>query len=206
MPKQTPDSCHEYSRLYFNAGLLVIDVKAWREKAIEPHTRQLLAEKYDLLETLDQDALNVILQDDWIPLDYIWNQSQYLKTTNTTDGIIHLIGPSKPWHADYNYTFKEPFYAILDRTAYHGKRPLDPLGMGAFFCRMQRTIPTTEIVLSKIRRMIKSYPSYYSGPKRPSKIPFTSSVNFSFSPGSMCPTFSLSSRTERSVSSLTPFV
>jgi lipopolysaccharide biosynthesis glycosyltransferase len=111
---------------------------------------------YDVLDSLDQDALNIVLQNDWLELDPKWNTPKYDAPEDFSDGIIHLFGRVKPWHADYNYKFKDRFFEILDRTAFAGKRPSKLMGLGVAYKKISRTIPTLAMVKSKIRRSLRS--------------------------------------------------
>ncbi|MBL1230598.1 glycosyltransferase family 8 protein [Enterococcus sp. BWB1-3] len=115
------------SDLYFNSGLMLINVQSWLEKDI---TRQVL--KYiqyhpEKLRFHDQDALNAILHDQWLPLHPSWNAQSYIinqeKKHPTIEGerqyeetrkhphIIHYSGHVKPWHDEFTSPI-ENFYKI----------------------------------------------------------------------------------------------
>jgi lipopolysaccharide biosynthesis glycosyltransferase len=139
---------------YFNAGVMLIDLDAWKKDKVGSQAIKIGVEKYDLLDLGDQDALNIVLEDKWLNLDAKWNTSKYDASEDFNDGIIHLLGRVKPWHADYDYKFKERFFDILDRTSYAGKRPANLLGTGAISKKISRLIPTMEMVQGKLRRML----------------------------------------------------
>lgn len=67
--KQTPDG--DPSSPYFNAGVLVIDVPAWRDAAVKTRAMRYI-ESQRSLPLGDQDALNAVVRH-WLPLDYRWN-------------------------------------------------------------------------------------------------------------------------------------
>ena len=139
--------------LYFNAGVMLIDLEAWRKHQVQSKAIQICVEMYDSLDSLDQDALNIVLEDSWLKLDQKWNTSKYDAAENFDNGIIHLFGRVKPWHADYNYKFKERFFHILDRTAFASQRPAQLMGLGAAYKKASRFVPTLEMIQGKLRRL-----------------------------------------------------
>jgi lipopolysaccharide biosynthesis glycosyltransferase len=141
---------------YFNSGVLLINLKKWKEQNIGEAAINYARTNYHFLDAQDQDVLNAILKDKWLNLDEKWNQSQYLSHLNEKEGIIHLIGQKKPWHADYEYKFKDRFFEILDSTYFKGRRPLDLWGLGKFLKKLERATPTLEIVCGKIHRLLRN--------------------------------------------------
>ncbi len=89
--------------VYFNAGLLLINSRAWRERRVLEKFVALLGE-YDFVVTQDEDYLNVICKDRTYFLDGRWN-------TEVTEGIehpygteeayiVHFIMANKPWRSE----------------------------------------------------------------------------------------------------------
>ena len=150
----------EDEQSYFNAGFLVFDLDYWRANGITRDIVALSIEKKDVLHSQDQDALNIIFEGKVLLLDPSWNTSQYEKPLPIKGNIIHLVGTIKPWHARYKDKFGESYYRdeiyscfcdILDRTAYRGKRPWDPLGIGRAVEWVDAKIPTPDMVARKLR-------------------------------------------------------
>ena len=107
------------------------------------------------LHSQDQDVLNVVLEHDWTSLPVKWNRSQYESPAGLREGIIHLIGRSKPWHDDYAYHFGSAFFEFVDQTAYRGFRPRgDGTGFYARLARFRRNIPSPAVVLNKVQRLM----------------------------------------------------
>lgn len=94
----------------FNAGILLIDVKKFRELGIAVQARQLMNDENFLLA--DQDALNLAAKNHIHYLSSIWNSSRgngeltpgwpefdraYFDHGQIEPKIIHFVGPSKPW-------------------------------------------------------------------------------------------------------------
>lgn len=138
--------------LYFNAGVLLIDLDAWRRTQVTQKAVQVSTEMYDVLTALDQDILNIVLQDQWLSLNQKWNTLKFLAPEDFSDGIIHLCGKVKPWHPDYQDKFKKEFFEVLDRTKFSGKRPHSLMGLGTLYKKVSRSIPTLEMIQGKFRR------------------------------------------------------
>lgn len=100
----------------FNAGVLVIDNVKFEKKKIRQMCLKLLKEDYKRKERKlifpDQDALNIVLNNDYFILDRRWNyQPQYLWRTEEVFEesrqqyiedkdkafIMHFAGDKKPW-------------------------------------------------------------------------------------------------------------
>jgi lipopolysaccharide biosynthesis glycosyltransferase len=93
---------------YFNSGVLVIDLEAWRDQGIGEAVRAVITERGQELRFPCQDTLNYALVDNWHELPSAWNylvgKRCPIPGTATalrilaSDGIVHFIGGTKPWH------------------------------------------------------------------------------------------------------------
>jgi len=84
---------------YFNAGILLINCKRFREKrSLEDFVRLLGV--YNFRVTQDEDYLNLICRDHVLFLPQIWNTEIFgeLLFPIEESKIIHYIMVSKPWH------------------------------------------------------------------------------------------------------------
>lgn len=101
-------------RQYFNAGVLVIDLKYFRENNITKSFIDILNTEQDNLNCLDQDVLNLQFQNNYKKLDYKFNVLTGLKTllkiNNDPDvkafddiKIYHFAGEKKPWNVGIEY-------------------------------------------------------------------------------------------------------
>ena len=120
-------------REYFNTGVMVIDVQAWRDQEIVERCRTFLVESPQHARFWDQDALNVVLEDRWLRLPSElnafpvsafpdWFDEPALTTRRKTEDaalILHFAGPIKPWtdhfpHGQARRTYHR-YSTILDQ-------------------------------------------------------------------------------------------
>lgn len=84
---------------YFNAGVLLINCRKFRESQV---LRKFLGklEEYDFVVTQDEDYLNLICKDHIHWLDQRWNTEVYCAFPYPIEEakILHYIMVSKPWH------------------------------------------------------------------------------------------------------------
>nr|WP_228028536.1 glycosyltransferase family 8 protein [Donghicola mangrovi] len=122
----------EGNGLYFNAGMLLIDMNSARQCDF---LNQALAQLLDGLgryEFADQDALNEQLWRNWLPIDPSWNfQREHLykpdqyatrDTVKSLPSIIHFTEATKPWEAGewhphawlyWYYLMRTPFFTTV---------------------------------------------------------------------------------------------
>ncbi len=124
--------------LYFNSGLMVMDLEKWRKEKITEKVLGFIENNPGKLTFHDQDALNAILHDRWLELDPRWNAQTYMmlqeKEHPTIQGqarwdeatkkpaVIHFCGHAKPWNADSNHPFKENYFDIRGKTFFPVKK------------------------------------------------------------------------------------
>lgn len=123
-------------RNYFNAGILLIDCVKWREGHFFEKIHNLLANPPTPLFFADQDALNVIFQDNYQRLDPRWNS--WAVSNAFEDGeedlariaelcakdpwIVHFIGPAKPWiRAHVSSSYHAGYWDAASKTPFIGK-------------------------------------------------------------------------------------
>jgi len=104
---------------YLNSGVLLLDLDRWREDDIAQQIFTYLRDYREHVQMTDQEGLNVVLANDWKPLDLSWNvMSHLLRFENwpaspfkervaprrtqllETPKIHHFAGETKPWHVD----------------------------------------------------------------------------------------------------------
>lgn len=102
---------------YFNAGILLINAKKFRENNIEQQFVDL-SKEYVFALTQDQDYLNVICKNNIKYLDLGWNKTSFENPAFTDElKIIHYKIHHKPWH----YTgikYEEQFWKYAEKTKF----------------------------------------------------------------------------------------
>ncbi len=100
---------------YFNAGILLINCKRFREKkALENFVRLLGI--YNFRVTQDEDYLNLICRDHVLWLPQSWNtEALFADCDEKEANIIHYIMVSKPWHY-HDCKFGDVFWRYAKQT------------------------------------------------------------------------------------------
>lgn len=84
---------------YFNAGLLLINCKQFREQHILEKFIELLG-TYTFVVTQDEDYLNILCHNKVLWLEQQWNTEAFCEVDYNEDTfkMIHYIMVAKPWH------------------------------------------------------------------------------------------------------------
>lgn len=116
---------------FFNSGLMVMNLKAWREEDIHVQTIDyLLNPENDFCYASDQEALNAVLADRWGALDQRWNAIQQvfdsdlrtrhevmlgtsLEPAQEEPFVIHYTSDEKPWLPGCTHPRRDRFYHYL---------------------------------------------------------------------------------------------
>jgi lipopolysaccharide biosynthesis glycosyltransferase len=98
---------------YLNAGVLLIDLDAWRRRGLTERILAYLSRRDHSTDFAHQGALNAVAWDDWLRLPRRWNAFGSLvrgaDSRNGTPAIVHFSGRMKPWLAPVGGPF-EPVY------------------------------------------------------------------------------------------------
>jgi lipopolysaccharide biosynthesis glycosyltransferase len=131
--------------LNFNAGVLLMDLEAWRTHGLTEELLRYLTDGRHL-RAQDQEAINAVLAGRIGEMDPRWNQQaeifwegiQYhyeaflpyrdavLEDVRVDPWIVHFSSQPKPWHWGCDHPFLDEWFRNLDRTAYRGWRPPAP--------------------------------------------------------------------------------
>ena len=119
--------------LYFNSGILVLDLDVIRSNSIFKKALELLSKYPDFCASHDQSALNYVINGDFELLDESFNlqnvrvnlgPSETIKILSERSGNIHFItGKNKPWITYSPYPAETMFRILLDYV-YPNWRPL----------------------------------------------------------------------------------
>ena len=85
---------------YFNNGVLLMDLKAFRENNIKNKLEEKTLSMIETLDFADQDIFNIVFEDSNIELHNKFNlYPNRIKDCNFTPAIIHCVGKDKPWNS-----------------------------------------------------------------------------------------------------------
>lgn len=114
---------------YFNAGVMLIDLDRWRRSELMERGRAFAIAYPDRLRHWDQDILNHVFAQQWLPLPDRWNACPHLFGLTpgydaagygynnaeleaiARPGIVHFAGPGriKPWNALCTHPFRDHY-------------------------------------------------------------------------------------------------
>ena len=118
---------------YFNAGLLLIDMPAWRRMDILGRFEAAITDGTLNKIYYDQDFLNLTFRDNWLELHPFWNLLSPVSAHRSLNPhILHYTGRRKPWLPGQDVPFArvyrhamtlEIYYRYLLETAPAWHRP-----------------------------------------------------------------------------------
>ena len=96
---------------YINAGVMLIDVNAWRDIITTQEIVEFVVQNIKRLKLSDQDAINILFEDKILYIDerkYNLDEKTYcyyslkrnfnLDCVDESTIVVHFNGGSKPWH------------------------------------------------------------------------------------------------------------
>lgn len=126
--------------LYFNAGVMLLNLTKIRTFELFSKSLHLIQNESHRIKWWDQDILNILFTDSWIPINLKWNAQPFvfedeLKHSNNhklitryyefgyeeaikSPVIIHFAGGSKPWDIYFNGFGKETYQYYQSKTAW----------------------------------------------------------------------------------------
>jgi len=130
---------------YFNAGVLVINVRKWRANDFSTKAINYFTQNLEHIGWYDQGLLNALLVGQWGQLDPRWNFNATSFYDYSSEGylswkdsdsqfpediyhnlvrnpyIVHFVSEKKPWTSRHTPR-KEDFFEYVDRTEWSGWR------------------------------------------------------------------------------------
>ena len=150
-------------RAYFNSGVLLLNLEAWRREEIALRVADYLLANREAARWWDQDGLNVILADRWGRLDARWNRFGSMLPPSAMDeltppAIVHYAGWRKPWTRHYRHSSRELFDRFLRESGWFGwggwYRYHTKLAMQRGTFRLARTLIPRQH-LNRFKRLLK---------------------------------------------------
>ena len=117
--------------VYFNSGVLLINVDAWRAENTEDRLRDFVLTRRDIKHA-DQDTLNAVLSSGLTELPEQWNmminhpRRDEEGPLRQSAGILHYVGGFKPWHFGYRLLHPgkgRPYASVKRRSPWASKLP-----------------------------------------------------------------------------------
>lgn len=121
----------------FNAGLMLIDLPAWRTKKIAQHAITVARQYPERMKYWDQCALNYVIRGDYLELDPTWNvlpfvfypphcndviyEPELMQRSIHNPKILHYGGTWRPWKGAGRHWREAEFYRYLYRTAWRNE-------------------------------------------------------------------------------------
>lgn len=116
---------------YLNAGVLLVDLEAWRRRQVAERAIEYIRTVGDRVDYLHQEALNATSWDDWLPIAARWNvpatAGRWFDPTPdeavTSPAVVHFAGRMKPWRMRSGCRFASAYADVLSRLSNRIPRP-----------------------------------------------------------------------------------
>lgn len=151
---------------YCNAGIMLINLKKWRDENIEQQLFKYCLENQEKIKWQDQDVLNVVLQTKikYLPVEFNTQVSEieFGKTKEHNklilqSTIIHYIGSQKPWSYPSFSLLTRDYYRYLIFTKYKY------LIFKYLFCALKNTLLRLKKKIIRIKFSSKESYIYFFG-------------------------------------------
>ena len=98
--------------LYFNAGVMLIDLSKWRKENLTEKLIHKLNVLKDEIVSWDQDVMNSQINGAYIPLPDSLNcyQTEISKENEESTFIVHYLGSNKPWFTSGIFNESSKYY------------------------------------------------------------------------------------------------
>ena len=161
-PGENNDDVRESNRLrydasigYFNAGVLLLNLKYWRERNVLQRLLDYGA-SHPKLPQQDQDCLNAVLKDEkkvldikynlqenmLVPIDKVlldWHRFDELEAAIKDPVVIHYTSSLKPWYSDCEHPYMGEWRKYLSMTEWSGMK-MRARYPNARYVRLVRTV------------------------------------------------------------------
>lgn len=116
---------------YFNAGVMLIDLVRWRAQNLTERTLTAWEEHGALFPLLEQDALNYVLDGDFLPLgrNYVQMMDAFAPWDvdfSARHTIWHFLNEGKPWIRYADPRVREPYWQVVRGSPWSDLTPSEP--------------------------------------------------------------------------------
>ena len=161
-----------YGREMFNAGVLLINNRLWKQENMSQRLIDLTNEWHDKVDQADQSILNMLFENRWIEMEFDNNHvvihkqfTDYeLPADQDYPGIIHYLSHRKPWFDLAAQTYRDVwwYYHSLEWTELgknHHLHPLQKLHIYPIREPLTCLIYTSSDHIEQIDTLIQSLPN-----------------------------------------------
>ena len=161
-----------YGREMFNAGVLLINNRLWKQENMSQRLIDLTNEWHDKVDQADQSILNMLFENRWIEMEFDNNHvvihkqfTDYeLPAGQDYPGIIHYLSHRKPWFDLAAQTYRDVwwYYHSLEWTELgknHHLHPLQKLHIYPIKEPLTCLIYTSSDQIEQIETLIQSLPN-----------------------------------------------
>ena len=161
-----------YGREMFNAGVLLINNRLWKQENMSQRLIDLTNEWHDKVDQADQSILNMLFENRWIEMGFDNNHvvihkqfTDYeLPAGQDYPGIIHYLSHRKPWFDLASQTYRDVwwYYHSLEWTELgqnHHLHPLQKLHIYPIREPLTCLIYTSSDQIEQIETLIQSLPN-----------------------------------------------
>lgn len=102
----------------FNAGVILMNLEKMRGDNFVERACEFVKNNADNLPLLDQDALNFMCRDSWLPVNKVWNYQIDISQgrIDPSPVILHYTNSYKPWNAFYNNYYQKDYVRYLKKS------------------------------------------------------------------------------------------
>lgn len=138
---------------YFNSGVLLINLKYWREHNCQGQFEQFVAEHLDRIVYHDQDVLNVVFRENkkvlpikfnvqeaalYTRVNISWEYDEQLEEALKDPVIIHYTTWKKPWNVGCSHPWKSEWYRYLRIAGLKDFKPVKKEGKTSLYGRIRK--------------------------------------------------------------------
>ncbi|MFY0592602.1 glycosyltransferase family 8 protein [Roseivirga sp.] len=133
---------HRNSETNFNCGVLLIDLKKWREWGVSEKTTAHIIKNEKILGAPTQDTLNPLYYNNWKIASPKYNLHHFyllfpfkikdlpysleeVKVATKNPVIIHYTGSMNPWNYLDIHPYRKLYWKYLKRTSFRDYEPID---------------------------------------------------------------------------------
>ena len=141
--------------VYFNAGVVLVDLALWRKRKIEEKLLRLLREYPDKLWYLEQDPLNIVFLGNYrqLPMKYNFLVGQFDERDCPDPFAVHFVGGGKPWYFFSALPYQPEYIYYVNKTPWKNEKYKKV--MDTYFAKKYHIYPLAWGVWSAYKKLKK---------------------------------------------------